>query len=100
MHADRISSYRRASAFICGFSDPDLRHNSLMKKGLALGLLLLATWSWGENWPQWRGPALNGVSAEKNLPEKWSANENITWKLAVPSRSGATPIIWGDTVFL
>jgi hypothetical protein len=34
-----------------------------------------------ENWPQWRGPALNGLSAEKNLPVRWSPTENITWKL-------------------
>lgn len=71
-----------------------------MKKGLTLGLVLLAGLAWAENWPQWRGPGLNGISGEKNLPEKWSADENITWKLAVPSRSGATPIIWGDTIFL
>lgn len=53
-----------------------------------------------ENWPQWRGPSLNGVSAEKNLAVKWSATENIAWKLAVPSRSGATPIIWNNHIFL
>ena len=29
------------------------------------------------NWPQWRGPHLDGTSDEKNLPEKWSAEENI-----------------------
>src|SRR5688572_1399106 len=52
------------------------------------------------NWPQWRGPDLNGVSAERNLPLKWSAAENITWKLAMPDRSGSTPIIWGERVFL
>jgi outer membrane protein assembly factor BamB len=53
-----------------------------------------------ENWPQWRGPALNGVSAEKNLPSKWTTEENVTWKLAMPSFSGSTPIIWGDRIFL
>ncbi len=53
-----------------------------------------------EHWPQWRGPMLNGISAEKNLPVKWSTTENITWKLAMPERSGATPIVWGDHVFL
>ena len=39
---------------------------------------------------------------EKGLPVKWStaAGENIAWKLAMPSRSGATLIIWGDTLFL
>ena len=53
-----------------------------------------------ENWPQWRGPDLNGVSHEKNLPVKWSRDENVAWKLALPSRSGATPVIWGDRIFL
>src|SRR5574341_255948 len=53
-----------------------------------------------ENWPQWRGPMLNGVSNEKNLPVKWTTEENITWKLPMPAWSGATPIIWGDYIFL
>ena len=53
-----------------------------------------------ENWPQWRGPNLNGVSGEKNLPVKWTTEENVAWKLAMPGRSGATPIIWRDRIFL
>ena len=53
-----------------------------------------------EYWPQWRGPSLNGLSAEKNLPTKWSTSENIAWKLATPDFSGSTPIVWGDHVFL
>jgi outer membrane protein assembly factor BamB len=53
-----------------------------------------------ENWPAWRGPLANGVSAEKGLPTKWSTQENIAWKLAMPSRSGATPIVWNDHIFL
>ncbi len=53
-----------------------------------------------ENWPQWRGPSLNGVSGEKNLPVRWSKTENVTWKLALPSWSGSTPIVWGDRIFL
>ena len=53
-----------------------------------------------ENWPQWRGPSLNGLSAEKNLPVKWSATENVGWKLQLPAWSGSTPIVWGDRVFL
>jgi len=53
-----------------------------------------------ENWPQWRGPSANGVSSETNLPVQWSATENITWKLALPSWSGSTPIVWGDRIFL
>ena len=55
-----------------------------------------------DNWPQWRGPLATGASAEKGLPEKWSTatGDNIAWKVPMPSRSGATPIIWNDTVFL
>ena len=53
-----------------------------------------------ENWPQWRGPTLNGISAETNLPVKWTKTENIAWKLAMPARSGSTPIVWGDRIFL
>ncbi|HEY1306224.1 MAG TPA: PQQ-binding-like beta-propeller repeat protein [Vicinamibacterales bacterium] len=53
-----------------------------------------------ENWPQWRGPLLNGLSGEKNLPVKWSQTENISWKLPTPAWSGSTPIVWGDSVFL
>ena len=68
--------------------------------GMAV-LLAMVTIS-AENWPQWRGPQLNGVSREKGLPLTWNGEtgDNITWKLAMPSRSGATPIIWRDHIFL
>jgi outer membrane protein assembly factor BamB len=53
-----------------------------------------------ENWPAWRGPGMNGVSAEKGLPLKWSPTENIAWKVPMPGRSGSTPIVWGEHIFL
>lgn len=52
------------------------------------------------NWPHWRGPLHNGVSDETGLPVKWSAQENIHWKLELPGLSGSTPIIWGDRIFV
>ena len=52
------------------------------------------------NWPQWRGPSLDGVSTEKGLPTTWSPTENVAWKLPLPAFSGSTPIIWDDLVFL
>jgi outer membrane protein assembly factor BamB len=63
-------------------------------------IILTATLVWADNWPQWRGPLLNGVSSEKNLPLNWSKDENIAWKLALPGVSAATPVIWGDKIFL
>jgi outer membrane protein assembly factor BamB len=67
---------------------------------LLVAVLLLAAVAQAENWPQWRGPNLNGVSGEKNLPFKWSTEENVAWKLSLPSWSGSTPIIWRSLIFL
>jgi outer membrane protein assembly factor BamB len=53
-----------------------------------------------EHWPQWRGPSLNGLSAEKNLPVRWSKTDNIAWALPLPAWSGSTPIVWDDRIFL
>jgi outer membrane protein assembly factor BamB len=67
---------------------------------LVLAALTLSSTLMSANWPAWRGPTLDGVSAETNLPLKWSPSENIAWKLPLPQWSGATPIIWGRTIFL
>jgi outer membrane protein assembly factor BamB len=40
------------------------------------------------------------VSDAKGLPTTWSETENVKWKVKLPSWSGATPIIWGDRVFV
>ena len=56
----------------------------------------------GDNWPQWRGPNLDGTTGETGLPTVWSETENVAWTLQVSEESwtGSTPIIWGDTIFL
>lgn len=53
-----------------------------------------------DNWPQWRGPDQNGVSSATNLPLTWGPEQNIVWRTELPSWSGATPIIWGDRIFV
>jgi hypothetical protein len=63
---------------------------------VALGAAVLAA----DNWPQWRGPDLNGLSRDVGLARTWSPTENIAWKLPMPSRTASTPIVWGNTVFL
>jgi outer membrane protein assembly factor BamB len=52
------------------------------------------------NWPGWRGPEGSGVSAEKNLPEEWSATKNVRWKTPVEGKAHSSPIVWGKRVFL
>jgi outer membrane protein assembly factor BamB len=51
-------------------------------------------------WPQWRGPQATGASAVASPPAEWSETKNIRWKVEVPGRGSASPIVWGDRLFL
>jgi outer membrane protein assembly factor BamB len=53
-----------------------------------------------DNWPLWRGARHDGISLEKGLPVKWSKTENVAWRLPLPDRAGATPVVWDDRIFL
>jgi outer membrane protein assembly factor BamB len=52
------------------------------------------------NWPQWRGPDGQGVSAETGLPTEWSGTRNVKWKTAIEGRGHSSPIVWGKKIFL
>jgi outer membrane protein assembly factor BamB len=71
-----------------------------MKTALALTFWLAATSAWTANWPQWRGPELNGSTPETNLPATWSKTDNVVWAAPFPGASHATPIVWDDSVFI
>jgi outer membrane protein assembly factor BamB len=72
--------------------------------GIAACLFALSTpiraASADESWPQWRGPRANGIAPEANPPVTWSETENIKWKVSIPGRGSATPLIWGKQVFV
>jgi outer membrane protein assembly factor BamB len=67
---------------------------------MALVTALASATVFADSWPQWRGPSLDGVSTETGLPFRWSATENVAWKLPLPAFSGSTPIIWDNLIFL
>ena len=51
------------------------------------------------DWTEWRGPARNGTSEEKNLPASWStAGDNLAWRAPYGGRSG--PVVFGNRVYL
>jgi outer membrane protein assembly factor BamB len=52
------------------------------------------------NWPQWRGPLATGEAPEATPPVTWSETSNIKWKVKIPGRGTASPIVWGDRVFI
>ena len=64
-----------------------------------LNAILAFSFAVANDWAEWRGPARDGVSTEKNLPEKWSpTGENLAWKAPYGGRSA--PIVMGDRVYL
>ena len=64
-----------------------------------LNLCLAVTVLGASDWAEWRGPARDGISTEKNLPTKWSpAGDNLAWKAPYGGRSA--PIVMGDRVYL
>jgi outer membrane protein assembly factor BamB len=52
------------------------------------------------DWPQWRGPSGDGRCDEKGLPTRWSATENVAWKVALPEPGNSTPVVLGNRVFV
>ena len=73
---------------------------------LRILVLMCAAVAWSsqlalaDNWPNWRGPTRDGVSAETDLPVEWDTERNVVWKLQMPEWTGSTPIIWGDRIFV
>ncbi len=65
-----------------------------------LVLLLLNPFAHADNWPQWRGPKGDGISAEKSVPVTWSTTQNVVWKTAIPGEGHSSPMVWNDSVFL
>lgn len=76
---------------------------AILSKYLSVLLLLLpisfAHTASASDWPEWRGPARDGTSAEKGLPDRWSPRgDNLAWKAPYGGRSA--PIVMGDRVYL
>ncbi|MFN3189003.1 MAG: PQQ-binding-like beta-propeller repeat protein [Aureliella sp.] len=53
-----------------------------------------------ENWPGWRGPRHDGISAEQGVPLRWSPTENILWKTPIPGVGHSSPVVWEDHLFV
>jgi len=66
----------------------------------ALGLPLSAQPPADRFWPQWRGPLATGASPSANPPAEWSETKNIRWKVEIPGRGSASPVVWGDHVYV
>ena len=74
-------------------------------KPFAIALVLclaLVTTASGQNWPSFRGNNASGVAEGKKTPSTWSVDnsQNIIWKTPIPGFSHASPIVWGNRVYV
>ncbi len=67
----------------------------------ALSFAATTTHTTASDWPRFHGPDGAGVSTDTvPPPEKWSADENLKWKLKLPGPGSSCPIVVGDKVFV
>jgi outer membrane protein assembly factor BamB len=71
-----------------------------MRCAFLIGVLLASATAQAENWPNWRGPHAAGVSPERNLPERWSATENVAWDVKLRGSGVSSPVVFGNRVFV
>ena len=64
------------------------------------GFLLASVRLAAGDWPQWRGPSSQGISEEAGLPARWSARENVAWKVKLAGFGASSPIVTGGFVIV
>ena len=80
----------------------------ITRKACGLAVVLLTGQLWAndfenarlDNWHQWRGPNANGIAPNGNPPLHWDESTNIKWKVEIPGKGSATPIVWKDRIFV
>lgn len=68
--------------------------------GVFLSACLVPAACAAENWPQWRGPTLNGVAADGDYPVEFSNEKGVAWKVTLPGVGCSTPAVWDDSIFV
>jgi outer membrane protein assembly factor BamB len=51
------------------------------------------------NWPEWRGLYHSGAT-KGNPPSEFSESKNVKWKIEIPGKGHATPIVWGNQIIV
>ena len=62
------------------------------------GVVVVASASFAQQWPRFRGPAGSGVAEDQPLLTAWDAasGRGILWKTPVPGLGHSSPVVWGD----
>lgn len=66
---------------------------------ILFALLATATLS-AAPWPQFRGPAGDGIAPAEGVPVKFSETEALAWKTELPGRGWSSPVFDGKTLWM
>src|SRR5258708_30984136 len=67
---------------------------------VSVAVSCLTAFSSAGEWPQFRGPNSDGLTAESAIPTEWGSDKNGQWKVKIPGVAWSSPIVWGDKVFV
>lgn len=68
---------------------------------IALAVSLGTASLWGADWPQWRGPARDGISAETGLLSSWpEGGPKLLWKTGELGNGYSSPIVVNETIYI
>ncbi len=96
-----------ASFFVSFVSDP--RHSTdgipampaIRTAPLALAALaIVLAPARADDWPNWRGPGLDGVASGTGYPVEWAEGKNVAWRVSLPGLGASTPAVSGDRIVL
>src|SRR5688500_17383640 len=72
---------------------------------IAVVCVALAAQVLAEDWRQFRGANVDGISAERGLPSEWGAEvdgkqQNVAWKLEIPGKGWSSPVLSRGRLYL
>ena len=78
-----------------------MKRNLIKSMLLTILLTMMTTTAVAQShWSQFRGPGSRGVADGSQIPDRWTATENVAWKRDIPGRGWSSPVVWNDRIFL
>ena len=69
-----------------------------------LAAFLIASWAIpaanAQDWTEFRGPTGMGTTEFRDLPVRWSASENVTWKQELAGKAWSSPVVSEGRIYL
>ncbi|HEY2341385.1 MAG TPA: PQQ-binding-like beta-propeller repeat protein, partial [Chthoniobacteraceae bacterium] len=74
---------------------------SQFSRSVFCGLVCLSTVALADDWPQWRGPQRNGISAETGLLPEWPADgPKLVWQIKTVGTGFSTPAVTRSSIYI